>query len=75
MDVYSIDDIVTRRAFITGADQVDIPAGLDRPLEDMMQMEFGPSPERVADITPVDRKDPQDTASGLRAITPMVGVV
>ena len=38
-------------------------------------MEFGPAPEGVADIAPVDRQEPQDTASGLRATTPMVGVV
>ena len=36
---------------------------------------LGAAAEGVADVTPVDRQDPQDTASGLRATTPMVGVV
>jgi hypothetical protein len=40
-----------------------------------MQVQFRPTPEGIIDIAPVDRQDPQDTASGLRATTPMVGMV
>lgn len=75
MDIYSIDDIMPRGVFITRADQVDIPAGSHGTLEDVMQVQFGPAPERVIDVAPVDCQNPQDRASGLRAITPMVGVV
>jgi len=75
VDIDPVDDVMPRRSLVTGANQIDVPAGRDRSFEDVMQMEFGPSSERIADIAPVDRQDPQDTASGLRAITPMVGVV
>ena len=64
-----------RRPLVAGADQVDVPAGRHRPLQDVVQVQFGPAPEGVVDVPPVDRQDPQDTASGLRATTPMVGVV
>ncbi len=72
---YPVDDVVGRRAFVPGADQVHLPAAGRRRFQDVVQVQLGPTAEGVIDIPPVQRQDLQDAASGLRAITPMVGVV
>ncbi len=51
-------------------------AGGHRPGQDVVQVLLRAATERIADVPPVDRQDPHDgCASGLRPITPMVGVV
>ena len=75
VNVDPVDDVVPRRPPVSRTDQIDVPAGGRGPTEDVVQMQFRPTPEGIAYIAPVDRQDPQDTASGLRATTPMVGTV
>ena len=75
VDVDAVDDVVPRGSPVPGADQVNLATGGYGPAEDVMQMQFSPTPEGITDITPIDRQDPQDTASGLRATTPMGGMV
>jgi hypothetical protein len=75
MDVDAVDDFTRRRVGIPGTNQIHVPALGDGAFKDGMQVHFGPAAEGVVDVAPVDRQDPQDRASGLRAITPMVGVV
>ena len=74
-----IDDLDGRRPGVGRGHQVDGPARRHGALEDVVQVELGPTPEGVVDVPPVDRQDPQDAASaargGLRATTPIVGVV
>jgi len=75
VDIHPVDDIVPRRPPVASTDQVDVPAGCHGTLENVVQVQFRPTPEGIFDVAPIDRQDPQDTASGLRATTPMVGVV
>jgi hypothetical protein len=75
VDVHAVDDVMPRRALVTGTDQVDFATRADRPGQDVVKVKFRPTSEGVVDIAPVDRQDPQDTASGLRATTPMVDMV
>ena len=75
VNVDAVDDVVVRRSLVSRTDEIDVPTVGHRPAEDVVQMQFRPTPEGIAYIAPVDRQDPQDTASGLRATTPMVGMV
>ncbi len=81
VDIHPVDAIVCRSAGIGRANQIDFPAALGRALQDVVQMQLGTAAQRIVDIPPVQCQDLQDRASmldppaGLRASTPIVGVV
>jgi hypothetical protein len=75
VNVHAVDRSVGRCSAVAGADQIYVPIPGRGPFEDLVQMQLGATAEGVVDISPVDRQDLQDAASGLRAITPIVGVV